>query len=231
MRRVGGRGVSFWLPLWIGLLMAPGPFSGAIPGAAQDTRALSLLEEAGSRYRDVQAFCAGFDQSMEVPLLGETTYSRGTLCQAQPNLFSMRFSDPPGDVVVADGEFFWAYYPSVDPVQVLRFPMGVRPGGIDFQREFLQDPGAKYELVYVGEETLHGRRTHVISAKPREPAAFREARIWLDSERSLILRARIGMDNGSVRTLTLSDIRLNPAPDPERFRFVPPPGTQVIRRG
>ncbi len=202
-----------------------------LPGSAQESRALSLLEEAGTRYRSVRSFCAEFDQVMEVPLLGETTRSRGTLCQAQPNLFAMRFSDPAGDMVVADGEAFWVYYPSVDRVQVLRFDMEVRPGGLDFQREFLDAPGEKYTLAYQGEETLGGRRTHVISARPKGEGAFTEARIWLDSERSLILRARIGTENASVRTLTLSGIRLNPEPDPARFRFTPPPGTQVIRRG
>jgi outer membrane lipoprotein carrier protein len=205
--------------------------SAPLPGLAQQERAVALLQEAGVRYRSVPSFCAEFDQWLEVPLLGETTRSWGTLCQAQPNRFAMRFSQPAGDVVVADGEAFWVYYPSVDPVQVLRFDMEARPGGLDFQREFLDAPGDKYVLALEGEETLGGRRTQVILARPRAPAAFSEARIWLDSERSLILRARIVTENGSVRTLTLSGIRLNPAPDPGRFRFTPPPGTQVIRRG
>jgi outer membrane lipoprotein-sorting protein len=52
----------------------------------------------------------------------------------------------------------------------------------------------------------------------------------LDAERSLILQIRLGMDNGSVRTVTLSDIQLDPPPDPSRFRFTVPEGAQVIRR-
>jgi outer membrane lipoprotein-sorting protein len=142
----------------------------------------------------------------------------------------MRFSDPEGDVVVADGESFWVYYPSSDPRQVLQFDMETHPGGVDFHREFLEAPGGKYELEYLGEESLSGRSTHLISLKPHEPSGFQEARIWLDSQRSLILQARIGMENGSVRTVTLSGIQLNPPPDPERFQFVPPSGAQVIRR-
>jgi outer membrane lipoprotein-sorting protein len=197
---------------------------------AQDDRALTLLVDAGARYRGIQSFCSDFQQVMEVPLLGQTTRSRGELCQAQPDLFAMRFSEPSGDVVLSDGAHFWVYYPSVDSVQVLQFSLETRPGGMDFQREFLEDPGEKYALSYLGEESLEGRPTHVIEARPRGAAAFTGARIWLDSERSLILRARIEMENGSVRTLTLSGIRLDPPPDPRRFRFDPPPGTQIIRR-
>lgn len=197
---------------------------------AQDSRALAIMEEAGARYRSVEAFCATFDQTLEVPLLGETHHSRGELCQAQPDLFAMRWSDPQGDLVVADGEFFWVYYPSADPGQVIQFSMEFRPGGFDFQREFLEAPGEKYHLSYVGEESVGGRVAYVITAKPKEPAAFNEARLWVDRERSLIIQARIGMENGSVRTVALSDFRLEPAPDPDRFRFTPPPGAQVIRR-
>ena len=200
------------------------------PLSAQEVTALSLMEEAGIRYSDVRGFCANFEQTLSVPLLGETTHSKGTLCQESPNLFAMRFSDPEGDVLVADGEFFWVYYPSSDPRQVLQFDMETQPGGVDFHREFLEAPGEKYQMEYLGEESLSGQATHLISLTPIEPSGFQGARIWLDSRRSLILQALIQMENGSQRTVTLSGIRLNLPEDPLRFRFSPPEGAQVIRR-
>lgn len=200
---------------------------------AQDSRALALLQEAGSRYLTIKGFCATFEQELAVPLLGKTTHAEGTLCQERPNLFSMRFSNPAGDLLVADGQSFWVYYPSADPKQVLQFSMEIRPGGVDFNRDFLENPGEKYDLKYLGDEAVHGTATDVISARPKDPsvAGFQEATIWLDTERSLILKARVTMENGSVRTVTLSNIQLDPPPDPNRFRFTPPPGAQVIRRG
>ena len=222
----GNRAVVSWgvLALLLPVLLFQGP------ARAQDDRAVSLMEEAGVRYEAIEVFCAGFQQIMEVPLLEEIYESSGTLCQGQPDRFAMRWTDPEGDRVVADGEFFWVYYPSVDPEQVLQFSMALRPGGLDFHREFLEAPGEKYELEYVGEEVLEGRTAHVISAKPLLRSAFTEARLWLDVERSVILRVRIGMENGSVRTVTLSDIQLDPPTDPDRFRFSVPQGAQVIRR-
>lgn len=205
--------------------------TGSGPGlAAQEGRGLALLEEAGERYRTVQSFCAEFEQDLYVPLLRETTHSAGTLCQKKPNLFAMRFTDPMGDVLLADGESFWIYYPSSDPRQVLQFSMETQPGGVDFHREFLDSPGEKYELFYEGEELLENRSTHLIRLQPLQPSGFQEASIWLDSQRSLILRARIGMEDGSVRTVTLSQIQLNPPEDPGRFRFITPDGARVIRR-
>ena len=198
--------------------------------AAQEERALALLEEAGRKYREVTGFCAGFHQVLEVPLLKEVTESQGTLCQERPNLFAMRFTEPEGDLVVADGSWFWVYYPSSDPRQVLQFEMVSQPGGVDFQREFLESPAEKYTLQYLGEETVAERVTHLIALEPTTSAGFQEARIWLDPTRSLIVRARIVMENGSVRTVTLSDIVLDPPADPARFQFTPPAGAQVIRR-
>ncbi|MBT8397584.1 MAG: outer membrane lipoprotein carrier protein LolA [Gemmatimonadetes bacterium] len=201
------------------------------PGlSAQDTRALSLMEEAGARYSDLRGFCARFQQVLAVPLLGDTTRASGSLCQEAPNLFAMRFAEPEGDLLVADGEAFWVYYPSSDPRQVLRFELESRPGGLDFQREFLESPGEKYTMAYLGTEALPGGSTHVLSLVPKGPAGFEGAKIWLDPDRFLIVRARIEMENGSVRTVSLSEIELNPSPDPSRFRFVPPEGAQVIRR-
>jgi len=198
--------------------------------SAQEGRALALMEEAGLRYGEIEGFCAEFQQELAVPLLKDTTRSQGSLCQQQPHLFAMRFSDPAGDVLVADGEFFWVYYPSNDPRQVLRFSLEERPGGLDFYREFLDDPGEKYDLDYVGEEVVEGRLTHLISARPLRDPGFTEAWIWLEADRMLIRRVRIGMKNGSVRTVTLRNVRLDPPPDPDRFIFTPPPGAQVIRR-
>lgn len=219
---------------WISALVVTANVLGSALGpwglGAQTPSASELMDQAGARYGEAAGFCADFKQSLAVPLLDRTTESQGRLCQEKPNLFAMRFSQPEGDAVVADGEFFWVYYPSTDPGQVLRFSMDAHPGGMDFHEEFLNSPAEKYEMSYLGQETLNGHETHLISLRPRGPAGFEGARIWLDSARSLILQARIEMENESVRTISLSAIRLNPASDPARYQFTPPPGAQVIRR-
>ena len=226
MRVLGRYEPGFQALLGLSLALSAGP--GCL--TAQDTRALELMERAGARYQEVEAFCAVFHQELVNPLLGETILSTGNLCQARPNLFSMRFADPAGDALVADGEHFWVFYPSVDSVQVLQFAMEDRPGGMDFHREFLEGSAEKYELTYQGEETLGGHNTHLVHASPRASGRFQEARIWLDAARSLILKVQVEEENGSVRTVALSEIDLAPSDDPDRFRFIPPPGTQIIRR-
>jgi outer membrane lipoprotein-sorting protein len=173
-------------------------------------------------------------------VLGRVVRSRGELCQEQPAYFSMAFSDPQGDRVVADGEWLWLYYPSTDERQVLRTPMDRGLGRFDFAREFLDGASERYRASLVGreavgEDTQAGPgatvETVVLELEPRTSAPFVHARLWIDPERLLLVRVRTEEPNGSVRTVELSDIRLNPEIDPEIFRFVPPDGADVITRG
>lgn len=192
---------------------------------------MEILELAASRYAAIDGLCADFTQTLEVTLLGRRVDSAGELCQKGPDLFSMRFTDPEGDLVVADGEWIWVYYPSTDPRQVMRAPLGTGGGRFDFHTEFLERPREKYRAVVVGEERITGTSTTVLSLDPLGSSPFRRATIWVDVSRGLIVQLLTEEENGSVRTVRLSDLRLNPDIPSEIFRFEPPEGADVITRG
>ena len=70
---------------------------------------------------------SGFGSNLvTVPLLGQDVKGHGKVCTKQPGLFSMRFVEPKGDVLLADGSFLWRYTPSTDP----NTP-GIEVGGTD----------------------------------------------------------------------------------------------------
>ena len=90
-----------------------GPFvlsPGSIFG--QDAQAITLLEEAGARYRGINSFCATFEQVLTVPLLNETTTSSGSLCQAKPNLFAMRLEISSPEMKSLQNEYLQVKYDS-----------------------------------------------------------------------------------------------------------------------
>ena len=203
-------------------------FPGVGSVAAQQERALDILEGASARYDAAHALCANFVQHLSVPLLGEDKTGKGRLCQAQPNRFAMRFTDPPGDAVVVDGSWVWVYYPSLHPKQVMKFPMADAPGGYDLHREFLSDPGSKYTLTYEKQESVGGHPCHRIRLVPKQSASFQAAVVWVDVADSLLRQVRVESENGSVRTLTLADVVLNPDVPADFFTFTPPPGAEVI---
>ena len=112
------------------------------------------LEAASRRYREVHAMCADFEQVVEVRLLRRTIESTGQVCQQRPNLFSMRFTDPQGDMVVSDGQYFWVYYPSVNEGQVMRYPVAESRDGRTSSANSLKIPVAKYEAELGGVESV-----------------------------------------------------------------------------
>jgi outer membrane lipoprotein carrier protein len=203
---------------------------GASSTAGQETSAADVLEAAALRYSQVETLCADFVQELAVPLLGEERTGQGRMCQAQPDRFAMRFSDPPGDAVVVDGTWVWVYYPSLDEKQVIKFPMAGGSRGFDFHREFLEDPTGKYETTYEGREAIGQHDTHRIRLVPRGSASYDAAVIWVDAGSPVLRRVRIEDENGSVRTVTLENVELNPDVDPDWFTFTPPPGAVVISR-
>jgi len=203
--------------------------SAPLPAArAQESgTALRALESAAERYREVNAVCADFEQAIEVRLLGRRVESAGRVCQRRPNLFSMRFSDPEGDMVISDGRHFWVYYPSIDEEQVMRHAAADSPGRHDFFREFLEDPAGKYSAEDAGTGSVGGRECRIVSLTPTAGAAYRRARLWLDAADHLVRRLELHEESGNVRTVTLSNLDLSPEPDPGLFTFEVPDGARV----
>ena len=197
---------------------------------AQDERAYEVLEAAGERYWGLETLCARFHQEIEVTLLGETRSGEGTMCQRQPSEFSMRFSDPEGDLVVVDGEFLWTFYPSMDAKQVMRFAAAGAEGRFNFFKNLLEDPRGRFDATYQGIEEMDARPSHKLTLTPRGPAGFRSAVVWIDAESDLITGVDIHDANESIRRVRLTDIRMDLEVPDDVFRFVPPPGARVMTR-
>lgn len=218
-----------WAVALAGLAWTAGAAAQAAPaGGGPEARALAILEGAAARYAGFPTLCADFTQHLAVPLLGQERTGRGRLCQARPDRFAMRFDDPAGDAVVVDGIWVWVHYPSMDPSQVLRFPMAQAPGGFDLHREFLDRPAEKYHATYEAAERVGGRETHRIRLRPRASANFTSAVVWIDAGQPLLRQVRVEEENGSVRTVTLTRVEPGATPPDGWFRFTPPPGARVM---
>ncbi|HSJ76632.1 MAG TPA: outer membrane lipoprotein carrier protein LolA, partial [Gemmatimonadales bacterium] len=93
-------------------------------GVAQDAQA--TIGRAARVYRSLGSLRADFVQVIDNPMI-DSAESKGTLVQAGPDKLSMRFSQPPGEAIVIDGQHVWVYTPSTVPDQVIR--MAVPSGG------------------------------------------------------------------------------------------------------
>ena len=193
-------------------------------------RGLDILHRAADRYAAVETLCADFTQHLSVPLLGSERTGTGRLCQGRPNLFAMRFTDPPGDLIVVDGAFAWVYFPSNDAKTVLRTSADRSAAGRDFHREFLQDPEGKYDVEYEAQDVVVGHATHRLRMLPKGPASYRAAVIWVDDGNPVLRQIRLEEENGSVRTITLADVGFDADPGIDWFSFTPPEGALVMIR-
>lgn len=202
------------------------PAAPVSPGAAADAR--QIMERVERTYAGIRSLEADFVQELRVPLLGSDQQSRGKFYQRQPDRLLMRFSDPAGDVIVADGRHLWMYYPSVDRVQVLRASLAQGSGSVDFQREFLENSTERYAATLTGDEVVDGRPVHVLNLVPRTPSSYRSVRVWVDKENSLVRRFEVTEQNDSRRRIELRNIRRNVALDDALFRFNVPQGAQVF---
>ncbi len=209
---------------WFGALTALALTSMPVP--AQE-RGMALLQEASTRYARVSTVCADFVQHLLVPLLDQERSARGRLCQARPNLFAMRFTDPAGDVLVIDGTTFWYYLPSSDPKQAFRAPVE-RAGGQDFHREFLEAPETKYTVTFEGTEPMGGATTHRLRLVPKSRASYRAAVLWIEQSTHLLRQFRLEEENGNRRTVALSNIQFDVTPPSGFFVFTPPTGVTTL---
>jgi outer membrane lipoprotein carrier protein len=192
--------------------------------------AAAILERAASAYRDAITLRSNFVQEIRIPALDEERSGRGVVYQKKPNLFLMKFEEPKGDIVVADGEWFWMYYPSAQPDQVIRTAMARVPEAATLGGDFLTDPTERYVATYVERGQVSKRSAHLIALVPKFDAPYTLVRVWVDAEDFLVRSFEIHEENGTIRTLTLSDMETGVDLPDDLFSFTPPRGVEVFTR-
>jgi outer membrane lipoprotein carrier protein len=200
----------------------------ATPAPAQDAQA--IIGRSAKVYRSLRSLSADFVQVINNPMI-DSAESRGTLVQAGPAKLAMRFSDPPGEAIVIDGQHIWVYTPSTVPDQVLRLeaPNGGPVYGYNLLAWFLDRPAERYKPSFLRTEQRNGQPVDVIQLIPTVPdLPFSKAVIWLDRGDGLPRRLEIQEQSGASRTLDLSHIRVNQSIPDRTFSFQVPKGAHVV---
>lgn len=195
-----------------------------------DERAEEILAKASEAYKAVTTVRSEFVQKIEIRALEREKEGRGTVFQKKPNYFLMKFEQPEGDMLVADGEFFWMYYPSAQPGQVIKTAINQTPEGATLGGQFLVNPTERYVATYVGSEPVDGRPAHLLSLVPKFEAPYTLVRVWVDANDYLVRKFEIYEENETVRTITLSNVQAGIDLPDDLFRFSPPPGVEVFTR-
>jgi len=193
---------------------------------------LAILDRASSSFDTVKTLAADFTQVVENPMLGDPDTTRGRLFQRRPNYFAMRFKDPKGDRVVADGKKLWLYTPSTTPGQVIRTDIpGMGTTGPNLIGQFVDHPRTRYRSRYVDDALLMDGPAVVIELIPvvlPMDVPYSSATVWISRNDGLIRRIDIEEKSGQRRTIILQNLKVNQPVPAREFRFSPTSGVRVV---
>src|SRR5436190_21147414 len=191
------------------------------------------LDRAITAWGKVKTARATFEQTVTNSLTGSSATARGEYQQQRPNRVAIRFTDPAGDRIVADGASVWVYLPSRAPGQVVKRSASDGTAlPLDITGEFLTDPRGRYDISSAGSGTVgaHSAKALLLSPKPQTQAPFTKATIWVDDDDALIRQFEVVEPSGVTRRIRNTSLDLNVPVDKSTFSFTPPAGVRVVER-
>jgi outer membrane lipoprotein-sorting protein len=190
------------------------------------------VDKAVAAWKNVKSLSGTFEQVLNNPLMHSTATARGSFAQQQPNKLSVRFSDPAGDAIVADGVNVWIFLQEAAPGQVLKRPISDRMASPIDIGQFLESPASRYDIVGKGADTVGGRAAQVVNLTPRKgvDVPFTKATVWIDDADGLIRQFEVTESTGLIRRIRLTRLTVNPTIAASEFKFVVPKGIRVVER-
>ncbi len=189
-----------------------------------------ILDRASAAYQTVATLAADFVQIVANPMAGGPDTTRGRLYEMRPSRFAMRFTDPKGDRIVADGRWLWLYTPSSAPGQVIRSAIPATGNtGPSLLGQFVEHPRTHYRARYVRADSLADGWADVVALAPTAAdQPYREAVIWVDRDDGLLRRVEIVEQSGQQRTVILRHLTVNAGVPQREFTFSVPSGARVV---
>jgi chaperone LolA len=199
------------------------------PASAQSNPAIDRAAEAWSK---VKSLSGSFEQTLNNPLTRKTSTAAGSFKQQRPNKLAIRFTNPAGDAIVADGQYLWVNLQQATPGQVIKRPLTDDMAAPVDLGQFLDSPATKYDIADRGMETVSGKSTHKFDLTPkrRSTAPFNKATVWIDDADGMIRQFEVNETSGVVRRVLLTRLDVNAPVSAADFRFSVPKGLRVIER-
>ena len=189
-----------------------------------------MLKRAQMAYDRVIALRAEFSQTIINPMLGDPELSHGVLFLSPPDRFAMRFEEPEGDRLVADGTWLWVYTPSTVPDQVIRQPIpktGTATPNLFSQ--FVDRPHQRYTATYLRPDTVDTTPVDLVRLVPRTAdLPFREVVIAISRTDGMMRTLWFREESGQERELTFARITLSREVPSEEVTFNVPRGVRVV---
>lgn len=146
----------------------------------------------------------------------------GTVAISKPGRFRWAYEQPYVQLMVCDGQRIWAYDP--DLAQVTVRPAAEALAGTP--AELLAQRARLGERFVIEDRGMERDRRRVHLTPRAEDSEFQSIELWLRD--GTPLRLRFTDPLGGASDVELHDLKVNTPLDDADFRFVPPPGTEVV---
>lgn len=180
-------------------------------------------------YNRTTSFKSEFTQEFYVKSHNLRKQSKGKVVFAKPLKMSWEYSDPKDNRVVSDGAVLKVY----EAANKQMFEQNVDKSQYPAALSFLVG-GAKLEDVFSfqlftgASMNFEGGRVLVGTPKTASPA-YQKVLFYVDDQSSQVRRVLIVDGQGNRNRFDFVNPRVNESVAEDAFKFVPPPGTQVIK--
>jgi outer membrane lipoprotein carrier protein len=173
--------------------------------------------------RDVASGSASFTQTVTAPNGGRTRTSQGRFEFQRPDRFRFEYARPFEQLIVADGQRVWIHDPDLQQASARRLgdALGATPAALL--------AGASLEPAFTLSAEPPSDGLAWAMARPAErDGPFQSMRVGFRGR--TLAAVEIADSFGQRSLLRFTDFAANVPVPAERFRFVPPPGTDVIEQ-
>jgi len=221
--------------LLAGFLAATIPFVASDSNAQATATALpaaqaqQVLTKVQAFYDKTTSFSSDFTQEFFVKSHNVKKQSKGKVTFAKPGKMHWEYSEPKDNRVVSDGAVLKVY----EAANKQMFEQNVDKSQYPAALSFLVGGGKlgdtfNFEL-YEG-AAMNFAGGQVLVGTPKTPSpAYQKVLFYVDGATSQVRRVLIVDGQGNRNRFDFENPRVNETIPVERFKFVPPPGTSVIR--
>lgn len=210
-------------------LAAPGAASKA-PAVAQAPQlsANQIADRVQAFYDQTKTFRAEFSQRFTIKHRNKSKSSKGVVIFQKPGKMSWRYSTN-GNRVVSDGKTIKVY--EAENKQMYEQPMGKSqyPAAL----AFLVGGGnlkKSFKLAALDPQKMRFSGGYVLLGEPHSPTpAYQKVLLYVDAKTYQVRRVLLLDAQGNKNRFDFEKAKVNVPVVAKEFKYVPPPGTQVIR--
>lgn len=201
----------------------------AVPAKGGSLSPQDMAVKLQDTYDKTTSFAAEFSQITSMKLSRRERLGKGSLLIKKPGFMRWDYLEPDRQVLISDGESMSMYFAGAEQMIIMPAEEYLQS---DVTYAFFAGTGnvlRDFVVEAAGEDYCCGTAPDLLLTPKKSHHQVDSLYLWLN-ENFLISRMQITDHYGSITDLTFNNISLNLPVELERFKFKPPPGTEIVKQ-